>query len=218
MELNFSKANCSLCGDNKIEDGMNIHFAIENKMLDGKKNAFTPEREQNVEGKVFVSQHISGSPQSNCNVNLKSDNAFNANDEDLVNILANLGETEINISHVNENSNDMNNTKIGGSSIITFITTNEPSINRVTLIDEGPIIGIFCCKTVFNLSHKTLTETKIKGLKKGLDFAPIQRITNEPELGKGFEEFCCRMRCKWHFHNEVSETFSKILAFRPKSN
>ena len=26
------------------------------------------------------------------------------------------------------------------------------------------------------------------------------------------------MKCKWDFRNEVSETFSKIPAFRPKSN
>ena len=95
MELNFSKFNCSLCGDNKIESGKNIHFTIVHKILDGKKNALTPEREQKVEGKVFVSQYLNGSPESNCNVNLKSDNALNANDEDLVNILANLGETHL---------------------------------------------------------------------------------------------------------------------------
>ena len=41
--------------------------------------------------------------------------------------LANLGETEINISHISENNNDMNYTKLGGS-----ITTDELSINRAT--------------------------------------------------------------------------------------
>ena len=46
----------------------------------------------------------------------------------------------------------------------------------------------------------------------------VQRTLNEPELRKDFEEFCRRMRCKWHFHNEVSETFSEIPAFRPKSS
>ena len=43
-----------------------------------------------------------------------------------------LGETEINISLINENSNDINNTELGGS-----ITIDEPSINRATLKDEG---------------------------------------------------------------------------------
>ena len=43
MEPNFSKANCSLCGDNKIEGGENINFAIECKISDGEKTEFTQE-------------------------------------------------------------------------------------------------------------------------------------------------------------------------------
>ena len=125
METNVSKDSCSLRGDNKIECGKNIHFAIENKMSDGKKNEFTPERVQNVESKVFVNQHINGSCECNCNVRLKSDNVLSPNDEDLVNTLANLGETEINISRINENSNNMNNTEPGGSSTTPSITNDE---------------------------------------------------------------------------------------------
>ena len=92
MEPNVSKVNCSLCGDNKIEGGKHIHFEIENKTSDRKKNEFTPEREQKVEGKVFVIHHINGSHESNCNVIIKS--VLTSNDKDLVNILANLAETE----------------------------------------------------------------------------------------------------------------------------
>ena len=55
-------------------------------------------------------------------------------------------------------------------------------------------------------------------LEKGLDFALVQRTLNEPELRKYFEEFYRRMRYKWHFRNEVSETFIEIPAFRPKSS
>ena len=55
-------------------------------------------------------------------------------------------------------------------------------------------------------------------LEKGLDFASVQRTLNEPELCKDFQEFYRRMRCKWHFRNEVSETISEILAFQPKSS
>ena len=75
---------------------------------------------------------------------------------------------------------------------------------------------VFCSKTVFNLRHKIITETETKVLEKGLDFAPVQRTLNESELRKDFEEFCRRMRCKWHFCNEVSETFSGLPAFRSK--
>ena len=54
-------------------------------------------------------------------------------------------------------------------------------------------------------------------LEKGLDFAPIQKILNEPELRKDFKEFSRRMRCKWNFRNEPTNNFSEIAAFRPKS-
>ena len=61
-----------------------------------------------------------------------------------------------------------------------------------------------------------LSEDKIKVLEKGLDFAPIQNKVNEPELRKDFDEFCRRMRIKWHFRNEPPESFSTIPAFRSK--
>ena len=83
------------------------------------------------------------------------------------------------------------------------------------MTDEG-WISVFCSKTIFNLSHIILTETEIKLLEKGLDFAPVQKTLNEPELRKDFDEFYRRMRCKWDFRNEVSETFSEIPEFRPK--
>ena len=70
--------------------------------------------------------------------------------------------------------------------------------------------GYFCSDTVFNLSNKVLTE--------GLDFAPIQRKVNEPELRQDFENFCRCMRIKWHFRNESSDNFSEIPAFSPKSS
>ena len=63
-----------------------------------------------------------------------------------------------------------------------------------------------------------LSETKIKILEKGLDYAPVQRKINEPELKSDFEEFCRCMRIKWHCRNESSENFSEIPSFRPKSS
>ena len=53
------------------------------------------------------------------------------------------------------------NTEPDGSSTTTSITTDEPSINRATLINKGRLSGVFCSKTVFNLSHKILKETEI---------------------------------------------------------
>ena len=54
--------------------------------------------------------------------------------------------------------------------------------------------GHFCSDTIFNLSHKVLSDAEIKVLEKGLDFAPIQRKIDEPELRDDFQEFCRRMR------------------------
>ena len=72
--------------------------------------------------------------------------------------------------------------------------------------------------TVFNHNHKVFTETEIKVLKRGLDFAPTQKCINEPELRKDFVEFCRKMLIKWHFRNEITEDFSTIPIFPPKSN
>ena len=41
---------------------------------------------------------------------------------------------------------------------------------------------------------------------------------NEPELRRDFKEFCRHMRIKWHFRNEISENFSELPAFSPKSS
>ena len=75
----------------------------------------------------------------------------------------------------------------------------------------------FCSDTVVNISNKFSSENEIKALKKGLDFAPIQRKINKPELHKNFEEFCRLMRTKWNFRNESSQDFSVVPAFARKS-
>ena len=70
--------------------------------------------------------------------------------------------------------------------------------------------------TVLNLSRKVLTDTEMKVLKKGLDFAPIQRKLNEPELRGDFKDFCRRMRVKWYFRDEPTLFFSEQLSFSPE--
>ena len=71
-------------------------------------------------------------------------------------------------------------------------------------------------ETIFDLSHRVLTDAEIKVLEKGLDFAPIQRKINEPELKQDFNDFCRRMRLKWYFRDETQE-FSETPAFSTKS-
>ena len=85
------------------------------------------------------------------------------------------------------------------------------------VIPDKKLKGYFCSDTVFNLSGRVLSESEIKVLEMGLDFAPFQRKVNEPELRRDFEEFCRSMRIKWHFRNEISEDFSEVPAFFPKS-
>ena len=86
---------------------------------------------------------------------------------------------------------------------------------NVTTTDNR-LSGYFCSETIFNLSNRVLTDTEIKVLEKGLDFAPIQKKLNEPELRSDFNEFCRRMRLKWHFRDE-SENFSEVPVFNSKS-
>ena len=81
---------------------------------------------------------------------------------------------------------------------------------------ENRLCGYFCSDTIFNLSHRVLTNAEIKVLGKGLDFAPIQRKINEPELRCDFNEFCRRMRLKWHIRDEP-QGFNETPAFTPKS-
>ena len=42
-------------------------------------------------------------------------------------------------------------------------------------------------------------------------------MINEPELRSDFEEFCRRVRTKWHFQNESTPDFSNIPYVRSKS-
>ena len=65
---------------------------------------------------------------------------------------------------------------------------------NANLSDESRLSGYFCSDTVFNLIKRLLSETKIKILEKGLDYAPIPRKINEPELKSDFKEFCRHMR------------------------
>ena len=130
-------------------------------------------------------------------------------------------------------------TSVSKNSSDQFVNTNSPSVftaqdeelvkiledldcSKITResansSDESRLSGYFCSDTVFNLSKRVLSETEIRILEKGLDYAPIQRKINEPELKSDFEEFCRSMRIKWHFRNEPSENFSEIPSFRPKS-
>ena len=67
--------------------------------------------------------------------------------------------------------------------------TSVMGISSITA-DENRVTGYFCSGTIFNLSNWVLSDNEIKILEKGLDFVPIQRKINEPELRSDFGEFC----------------------------
>ena len=100
----------------------------------------------------------------------------------------------------------------GKSSTFGVLTKHQhfPAYPRYGVASEGRLEGYFCSDTVL----KVLTDTEIRILEKGLDFAPIQNKINEPELRSDFEEFCRRMRTKRHFRNEPTP---ETPIFSPKS-
>ena len=81
------------------------------------------------------------------------------------------------------------------------------------MADESRLTGYFCSGTIFNLSNRVFSDHEIKVLEKGLDFAPIQRKINEPELRSDFGEFYHRIRIKWHFRNELTLGFIEKPSF-----
>ena len=78
---------------------------------------------------------------------------------------------------------DQNKTAVFNNSSMS--ESNSEAKDSITEIGRSK--RYFCSKTVFNLSKKILTETGIRVLEKGLDFAPIQKTLNELELRKDFE-------------------------------
>ena len=50
---------------------------------------------------------------------------------------------------------------------------------NIHITSESRLTGQFSSKTIFNLSHRVLTDAEIKILEKGLDFATQQRKINE---------------------------------------
>lgn len=91
-------------------------------------------------------------------------------------------------------------------------TANGSAINTI----NTSLSGYFCSGTVFNLSRRVWTEMEINILEKGFDYTPIQNKINELKLKQDFEEFCHKMRIKWHFRIEPTPEFSTTYVFNLK--
>ena len=103
--------------------------------------------------------------------------------------------------------------------ILKELQTADPNVPSKRLATSSAIrmTGYFCSDAVFNLSKRILTDIQTKVLEKGLDFAPIQRKINEPELRQDFADFSRRMHTKSFFRNEPTSQFSTMNKFPPKS-
>jgi hypothetical protein len=98
------------------------------------------------------------------------------------------------------------------------VSSGLSSVGAVRVSENGRLKGYFCSENVFNLSHKILSDVEINILGKGLEFVPTSfKVNYEMDLREDFQEFSRRMRCKWHFKDNVTPDFSEIPAFRPKS-
>ena len=128
----------------------------------------------------------------------------------------------INTSNISENMFDLNFLSSQDEVLVNILEelqcrTEVSGDNITEITSNNRLRGHFSSNAIFNLSHRVLTDAEIKILEKGLDFAPIQRKTNETELRKDFEKSCRRIRIKWHFRSEPTSDFSNTPAFTPKS-
>ena len=123
----------------------------------------------------------------------------------------------INTSNIFENTFDLDLLSLQDEDLVNILEELQNRTEVSGNTSSNRLKGHFCSDTVFNLSHRVLSDAEIKILEKGFDFAPIQRKINEPELRRDFEEFYRRMRIKWHFRSEPTSDFSNIPTFAPKS-
>ena len=83
--------------------------------------------------------------------------------------------------------------------------------------NNGRLRCYFCSEVVFNLSHKVLSDLEIELLDKGLGFSPTLSFINEAGLKRDFADFSRKMRCKWHFRNDITESFRETPPILNKS-
>ena len=93
---------------------------------------------------------------------------------------------------------------------------NDPlnSRNRITITSEGRLSGYVCSEIALNLYRKILINAEIKILEKSLNFAPVERKINKPELRSDFEEFYGKVRANWHFQNQPTPDFNQHTLYQ----
>ena len=71
--------------------------------------------------------------------------------------------------------------------------------------NDGRLKSYFFSEVAFNLNNKVLSDLET------LSFI------NEADLKRDFADVSRKMRCKWHFRNDITINFSKTPAFHNKS-
>ena len=154
----------------------------------------------------------------------RSNDVLTQNDESMLNILTSLlsdnSSYNISMPTLRDCSTEGLINTSTNNSLSVDIPAQEEEIEGPTVVTtaEGRIEGYFCSDVVFNLSRRVLTDIEIKVLEKGLGYVPTPSRIDEAQLREDFNDFARKMRCKWFFRDEISQDFSDIPAFRPKSN
>ena len=127
---------------------------------------------------------------------LIEENTFCTHDKDLLSILEELQGASISedIDQLARHPSACSSQNISISHEHLMSSNHSFSNSKIGVTNESRLVGYFCSGTVFNLSKKILTDTEIRVLAKGLDFAPIQNKINEPELRTDFKDFCRKTR------------------------
>ena len=90
-----------------------------------------------------------------------------------------------------------------GQSYLEALQSLGDPFEHEVLCPGDRLTGSFVSDHVFNLSKKELSAKELSVLEKGLGFAPTPSHINEVDLRRDLWEFSRKMRCKWHFRNEV---------------
>ena len=81
---------------------------------------------------------------------------------------------------------------------------------------DNRLQGNFVSNNVVNLSRRSLTDSEMSLLSKGLNFIPTSNTIDKAKLKTELEAFGRILRLKWHFRNEANEFH--LDQFKPKSS
>ena len=137
------------------------------------------------------------------------------NEDDCVSVATTPPRTVLSTAGVkNTSSEAISENKVENDRVVTKVSPSVP-LGRVE--NDGRLKDYFCSEVVFNLSHRVLSYLEIEVLGEGLGFSLTSSFINEADPKRDFVDFSRKMRCKWHFRNDITENFSETSVFHNKS-